>query len=284
VGILDSFYVKEKLKEFFHEDINGRDLSSEIIFKQNNRVAGEVLVKEDGIFSGQKIIEEAFKLMDETVKVEMYVTDGDRIEKNQVIALVEGPIQALLKAERVMLNVIQRMSGIATLTKKVVETLNSEKTRVCDTRKTTPGLRAFEKYAVTCGGGFNHRFGLYDGVMLKDNHIAAVGSIKAAVQLVKNELGHMVKVEVESENVAQVMEAVEAEADIIMFDNCTPEQVVEMKKYVPKTIVTEVSGGITLENIASYRHTEVDYISLGFLTHSAKGLDISFNLKGGFKA
>ncbi|OZM57844.1 nicotinate-nucleotide diphosphorylase (carboxylating) [Lottiidibacillus patelloidae] len=281
---MDSFYVKEKLKTFFHEDINGRDLSSEIIFQQNQRVTGEVLVKEDGIFSGQTILEEAFKLIDETVKVEMYVNDGDNVKINQVIALVEGPIQALLKAERVMLNLIQRMSGIATLTKQAVATLDSEKTRVCDTRKTTPGLRAFEKYAVTCGGGYNHRFGLYDGVMLKDNHIAAAGSIMAAVQLVKNKIGHMVKVEVETETTEQVIEAVEAQADIIMFDNCTPEQVVQMKKHVPKTIVTEVSGGITLENIASYRDTEVDYISLGFITHSAKGLDISFNIKGGFKA
>jgi nicotinate-nucleotide pyrophosphorylase (carboxylating) len=281
---LDTFYVREKLKTFFHEDINGRDLSSEVLFHKNEVAIGELLVKEAGIFSGATVIQEAFLLMDPTVKINLLIEDGEAVEKGQVIAVIEGPIQALLKAERVMLNLIQRMSGIATLAHQVVKELNSDKTRVCDTRKTTPGLRQFEKYAVTCGGGFNHRFGLYDGVMIKDNHIAAAGGIKEAVQLVKSKLGHMVKVEVETENEQQVMEAVAAKADVIMFDNCSPEKVIELKKHVPNTIVTEVSGGITLENIARYRETEVNYISLGFITHSAQGLDISFNIKGGSKA
>jgi nicotinate-nucleotide pyrophosphorylase (carboxylating) len=278
---LDTFHVREKLRTFYHEDINGCDLSSETIFSKDERAVGEVLFKSSGVFAGKQIIEESFKMLDATVITTIYVNDGDTVEAGQVIATIEGPIQTLLKAERVMLNLIQRMSGIATITAEAVRTLNSKSTRVCDTRKTTPGLRLFEKYAVTCGGGYNHRFGLYDGVMLKDNHIAKAGSIFHAVKKVREKLGHMVKVEVETESLQQVQEAVEAKADIIMFDNCSAEKVKEMLKVVPNTIITEASGGITLENIATYRDSGVDYISLGFITHSAKGIDISFNVKGG---
>lgn len=170
------------------------------------------------------------------------------------------------------------MSGIATATNKAVKTLQSDHTRICDTRKTTPGLRMFEKYAVTCGGGFNHRIGLYDGVMIKDNHIAFAGSITNAVKIAKEKLGHMAKIEVETESEEQVLEAIEAGADIIMFDNRTPEEVKHFQKLVPQHITTEASGNITLQTLADYRHTGVDYISLGFLTHSVKALDISLTI------
>jgi nicotinate-nucleotide pyrophosphorylase (carboxylating) len=175
----------------------------------------------------------------------------------------------------VVLNLVQRMSGIATLTRKAVSTLDSGHTKICDTRKTTPGLRMLEKYAVTTGGGYNHRFGLYDGIMIKDNHISFAGSITNAVERVRKQAGHMVKVEVEVETEAQVREAVNAGADIIMFDNRTPDEIKELIKLVPSGFITEASGGIQLTNLAGYRDTGVDYISLGFLTHSYKALDIS---------
>lgn len=191
------------------------------------------------------------------------------------MAVVSGSVSALLQGERVVLNLVQRMSGIASLTRTAVETLNSSFTRICDTRKTTPGLRMLEKYAVRCGGGYNHRFGLYDAVLIKDNHIAFAGSIRRAVQLVREKVGHMVKIEVETETKEQVMEAVEAGADVIMFDNRNPLEIKEMISLIPEHIITEASGGITLDNLAAYRDSGVHYISLGFLTHSFKSLDIS---------
>src|SRR5699024_10764403 len=200
------------------------------------------------------------------------------IEPSEKIAMVSGPIRAILMGERVVLNLLQRMSGIATTTKQAVINLKSHQTKLCDTRKTTPGLRVFEKYAVTCGGGFNHRHGLYDGVMIKDNHIAFAGSISKAVQTIKAKLGQMIKVEVETETEEQVIEAIHAGADIIMFDNRSPEEIIELNKLVPKHITTEVSGGITLDSLPLYKNTGVDYISLGFLTHSVQALDISLIL------
>ena len=182
----------------------------------------------------------------------------------------------MLSGERVTLNLMQLMCGIATTTRKYVDNLNDDNIRVCDTRKTHPGLRVFEKYAVTCGGGFNHRFALYDGVMLKDNHIAFAGGITKAVQLVKSKLGHMVKVEVETETREQVIEAVNAGADVIMFDNRKPDEIKELQKLVPNNIITEASGGINLNTIASFGGCGVNYISVGSLTNGVKPLDISF--------
>ncbi|MBO1910976.1 carboxylating nicotinate-nucleotide diphosphorylase, partial [Microvirga sp. 3-52] len=199
------------------------------------------------------------------------------------IAAVTGPIAHLLTGERVILNLMQRMSGIATVTNKCVEMLNDPAIQICDTRKTIPGLRMFDKYAVVCGGGKNHRQGLYDGVMIKDNHIAFAGSITKAVQRVREKIGHMVKIEVETETRQEVLEAVEAGADVIMFDNRTPKEVKAFGHDVPESIVTEASGGITLENLATYHGTGVNYISLGFLTHSVKALDISLQVKEGTK-
>ena len=175
------------------------------------------------------------------------------------------------------------MSGIATATKNAVNLLDDPNIRICDTRKTIPGLRIFEKYAVTCGGGFNHRVGLYDGVMLKDNHIAFAGGITQAVNLVRSKMGHMVKIEVETENEKQIIEAVEAGADVIMFDNRTPAEIKEFSKIVPKHIITEASGGISIKNIADFKGCGVNYISMGSLTHSAMPLDISFNSTEGNK-
>ncbi|WP_440602529.1 carboxylating nicotinate-nucleotide diphosphorylase [Bacillus sp. GB_SG_008] len=276
---MNTLKVKEALKQFFLEDIGERDVTSQFIFPNDLQARGTFLVKDTGIFAGTDVIKEGFTLLDNRIEVTLHAKDGDMVKNGDILATVQGPIASLLTAERVVLNVIQRMSGVATMTRKAVTALGSDHTRICDTRKTMPGLRMFDKYAVVCGGGYNHRFGLYDGVMIKDNHIAFAGSITKAVTAVKERLGHMVKVEVETETKEQVLEAVAAGADIIMFDNRMPEEVREYCKLVPSAIVTEASGGITIENLAEYGQTGVDYISLGLLTHSVKALDISFNIE-----
>lgn len=272
---MNKLKLRLQLEQFFIEDIGDQDLTSELIFGEN--AEGEIvfLAKENGIFCGKEIIQTGFSILDNRIQTVVLVNDGDCIEKGQILAKVKGMVSLLLKGERVILNLIQRMSGIATITNKAVSALNSEYTKICDTRKTTPGLRMLEKYAVRCGGGFNHRFGLYDAVMIKDNHIAFAGSIHKAVEAVRANIGHMVKIEVETETKQQVVEAVAAKADVIMFDNRLPEEIQDWIDCVPKGIVTEASGGITLENLPAYRQTGVDYISLGFLTHSVHSLDIS---------
>lgn len=275
---MNTIMLQEMLRHFYKEDIGEKDLTSEALFTQNEKGSGTFIAKENGVFVGEQIVQEAMRLLDPAISVTLFKKDGDSLEKGEIIAKVEGSMRALLSAERVTLNLMQRMSGIATLTSAAVAILDSNFTKVCDTRKTTPGLRMLEKYAVTCGGGYNHRFGLYDGVMIKDNHIEFAGSITNAVNRVREKVGHMVKIEVETESLAQVQEAVEAGADVIMFDNRTPEEIKEYIEHVPKHITTEASGGINLTNLASYRETGVDYISLGLLTHSAKSLDISFNV------
>lgn len=280
---MNKIKLRKQLQEFYIEDLGGVDLTSEYIFPLDEVAKGNFLVKKDGVLAGVDIIKEAYALFDPSIEVTLYKQDGDLVQKGDIIASVNGPVAYLLSAERVILNLIQRMSGIATLTREAVVALNSGHTRICDTRKTMPGLRMFDKYAVRCGGGYNHRFGLYDGVMLKDNHITFAGSIKEAVAKVRSKTGHMVKIEVETESKEQVLEAVEAGADVIMFDNRSPEEVADYVKLVPEGIVTEISGGLTLDTLGAYRDTKVDYISLGMLTHSVMALDISFNLEGGMK-
>ena len=275
---MNKLKLRELLHHFLTEDIGESDITTESIFSIYQHGEGHFLVKENGILSGTDIIIEGYRLFDPLIEVNLYKQDGDTINYGEIIGTASGPIATLLTGERVILNLLQRMSGIATLTNQAVSILNSKHTRICDTRKTTPGLRILEKYAVTSGGGYNHRFGLYDGVMIKDNHIAYSGSITLAVKAVRERLGHMVKIEVETESKEAVQEAVEAGADVIMFDNRTPEEVIEFIKLVPKSILTEASGGINLKNLIDYSHTGVDYISLGILTHSAKSLDISFNV------
>ncbi|MHC0037500.1 carboxylating nicotinate-nucleotide diphosphorylase [Pseudoneobacillus sp. C159] len=272
---MNQLKLRSQLEQFFIEDIGDQDMTSDLIF--SNRAIGEVvfIAKADGVFCGEDIIRTGYKLLNDSIEVNVKVKDGETVEVGQILASASGNIADLLKGERVILNLIQRMSGIATLTQRAVQELNSKVTKLCDTRKTTPGLRMFEKYAVRCGGGYNHRYGLYDGVMIKDNHISFAGSISKAVKTAKDRLGHMVKIEVETETLEQVQEAIEAKADVIMFDNRSPQEIKEWIGTVPKGIVTEASGGITLENLASYSDCGVDYISLGFLTHSAKALDIS---------
>lgn len=271
--------VRKKLESFLLEDIGDRDLTSEGVFPGTQIGTGEFIAKEQGIIAGLPIIKELYRLLDPNITVTLLTADGNSVETGDVIAEVNGSVVHLLTGERVALNLLQRMSGIATMTKKCVDQLNDDRINICDTRKTMPGLRMFDKYAVTVGGGKNHRYGLYDGVLIKDNHIAFCGSIEMAVSKVRESVGHMVKIEVETESLEQVKEAVEAQADVIMFDNRSPEEIKELVQYVPEHIITEASGGITLEQLPAYANTGVDYISLGFLTHSVKALDISLNVQ-----
>jgi nicotinate-nucleotide pyrophosphorylase (carboxylating) len=271
--------LKKKLEEFFLEDLGELDVTSQTIFGADARGDAVIIAKEDGILAGVDVIATGYSLFEQRVDVSLNKQDGDTLKQGDIIAELEGPVATILSGERVILNLLQRMSGIATLTNKTVHLLQSNHTRICDTRKTTPGLRMFEKYAVRCGGGYNHRFGLYDGVMIKDNHIAFAGSILKAVKEVRAKTGHMVKIEVEIESEKQLLEAIEAGADVIMFDNRSPEEVAKFAELTPHHIVTEASGGIGMHNLADYRDTNVDYISLGMLTHSYKSLDISLNVK-----
>jgi len=279
---MNQLKAKKAIEAFLLEDLGEGDLSSSI-FEDGATGIGTFVAKADGVLAGSMIIQWAYELLGGTFEVCFEKQDGDVLKRGDVIATVKGSIPTLLSAERVILNLMQRMSGIATLTKKAVEALNSDVTKICDTRKTMPGLRHFDKYAVTCGGGKNHRFGLYDAIMLKDNHIAYAGSIEKAVKAARDKVGHTVKIEVETETEGQVAEAVKAGADIIMLDNCPPEIIQERLKLIPSSIITEASGGITLENLQTYGNCGVGFISLGCLTHSVTALDISFNLEGGTK-
>ncbi|GAA4061763.1 MAG TPA: carboxylating nicotinate-nucleotide diphosphorylase [Bacilli bacterium] len=275
---MNQIKLKRMLENFFLEDLGEGDQTTNFIIPKQKEGQLVLMAKEAGVFSGVDIIKIGFLLLNKSIDIHLNVSDGAQVKQGDILAVVKGSVLDLLKGERVILNLIQRMSGVATLTNQAVQELNCSETRICDTRKTTPGLRMLEKYAVRCGGGFNHRFGLYDGVMIKDNHIEWAGSIKQAVEQVRKRAGHMIKIEVETETMAQVIEAVEAQVDVIMFDNCHPDQIRQFIKLVPNGIVTEASGGILLSDLASYRDTGVDYISLGFLTHSYQSLDISANL------
>ncbi|WP_050615902.1 carboxylating nicotinate-nucleotide diphosphorylase [Bacillus testis] len=272
---MNSLKLNEMLKAFFIEDIGERDATSSALFSGTERGSFTLISKENGIFCGADIIAAGFSLLDPEANVTLHAKDGDAIARGAIIAVIEAKTTALLMAERVVLNLVQRMSGIATQSRQAAAIFEGTKTKVCDTRKTTPGLRMLEKYAARCGGASNHRYGLYDGIMIKDNHIDFMGGISKAVAQAKTAAGHMVKVEVETTNKQQVEEAVLAGVDIIMFDNCTPGEIKELVKLVPDTIVTEASGGITLDCLDEYRDCGVDYISLGCLTHSVQALDIS---------
>lgn len=276
---MNKLLLKNMLKGFFMEDIGDMDITSDSIFPPGQKGSANFIVKSAGIVAGLPIIKEGYQLLDPSIEVNFLINEGDHVQKGQIIADVSGPVATILTGERVILNLLQRMSGIATMTNLAIKTLNDPSIHICDTRKTTPGLRMLEKYAVTLGGGKNHRKGLYDGVMIKDNHISFSGSITKAVERVRKKVGHMVNIEVETESLDQVKEAVEAGADIIMFDNRSPDEIRQLIKHVPPHIITEASGGITLESIGNFAHTGVDYISLGFLTHSVKALDISVNVE-----
>ncbi|QQK74669.1 carboxylating nicotinate-nucleotide diphosphorylase [Salicibibacter cibarius] len=265
---------KEKLQSFFIEDIGERDVSTSWLKDETTTV--DVIAKQSGTLAGIELLSLGYELLDEKADVTVYKSDGDRLNEGELLARMKGPAASILQGERVLLNLIQRMSGVATATAQAIADLNDPEIRISDTRKTTPGLRMFEKYAVRCGGGANHRYGLYDAVMIKDNHIDTCGgSIHTAVQRVKATVGPLVKIEVETRDEQEVMDAVAAQVDVIMFDNAPPDVVRHWQSHVPKTIKTEASGGISPDTLPGYSGCGVDFISLGYVTHSAQALDIS---------
>lgn len=267
--------IDKLIMQALEEDITSEDISTNAVMPEYQKGQVELICKQDGVIAGLNVFRRVFELLDDTVTFDMRVKDGDFVKNGELMAVVTGDIRALLSGERTALNYLQRMSGIATYTNSIVKLLEGGKTTLLDTRKTTPNMRIFEKYAVKVGGGSNHRFNLSDGVMLKDNHIGAAGSITKAVQMAKSYASFVHKIEVEVENLDMVKEAVEAGADIIMLDNMTPEQMKEAIKIIDGRAETECSGNVTKENIKHILDVGVDYVSSGALTHSAPIMDIS---------
>ena len=257
------------------EDITSEDVSTNSVMPVPRKGEVNLICKQDGVICGLQIFERVFTLLDENTEVELKAADGDRVKKGQLLAVVRGDIKVLLCGERTALNYLQRMSGIATYTSEVVKLLEGTGIKLLDTRKTTPNMRIFEKYAVRVGGGYNHRYNLSDGVLLKDNHIGAAGSVAKAVEMAKEYAPFVRKIEVEVENLDMVREAVDAGADIIMLDNMSPEDMKEAIRIIDGRAETECSGNVTKENIDRLTSLGVDYISSGALTHSAPVLDIS---------
>lgn len=277
--MLNKFYIDSLIKTAIEEDINYIDVSADMLIPAEQRNDSYFVAKDDGILCGLDCAMRVFTLLDDTFTFTAHKKDGDKIKKGDVIVEFNGKTRELLKGERTALNIIQHMSGIATATNRAVELCKGTNASVADTRKTLPGLRAMQKYAVACGGGRNHRFNLSDGAMLKDNHIDACGGIIPATQTLRSKLGHMVKIEVETRNFDEVRQAVKAGADVIMLDNMNCEQMAEAVKIIDGKATSEASGNITLENIAEVAKTGVDIISLGALTHSVKAFDISMKMK-----
>jgi len=261
--------------EALKEDISSEDVTTNSVMKEAVKGEVDLICKQDGIIAGLDVFRRVFQLLDEKTETEFYCADGDEVKKGQLMGKVTGDIRVLLSGERVALNYLQRMSGIATYTHSVAELLKGSGTKLLDTRKTTPNMRIFEKYAVRVGGGYNHRYNLSDGVLLKDNHIGAAGSVARAVKMAKEYAPFVRKIEVEAENLDMVKEAVEAGADIIMLDNMSSEEMKEAIRVIGGRAETECSGNVTKENIGRLVSLGVDYISSGALTHSAPILDIS---------
>lgn len=263
------------IKMALQEDISSEDVTTNAVMRSRKQGEVQLICKQDGIIAGLGVFERVFKLLDETTEVEFYAEDGDEVKNKQILGVIRGDIRVLLSGERTALNYLQRMSGIATYTHQIAEFLKETKIKLLDTRKTTPNMRIFEKYAVKVGGGYNHRYNLSDGILLKDNHIGAAGSVRKAVEMAKEYAPFVRKIEIETENLEMVKEAVEAGADIIMLDNMTPEVMKEAVKLIDGRAETECSGNVTKENIERLVEVGVDYISSGALTHSSPILDLS---------
>lgn len=273
------FYIDDIIKTALKEDINYIDTTSSLLIDKDKVTDAYFISKADGVLCGIEVAKRVFELIDGSVTFTAHFCDGDRIKKGDVIAEMRGSTISLLTGERTALNLIQHMSGIASATGRLVDLCKGTNASVTDTRKTLPGLRALQKYAVTCGGGKNHRFNLSDGAMLKDNHIDAGGGITATVEQLRSRLGHMVKIEVETRNLDEVREAVESGCEVIMLDNMDCDTMREAVKIVDGRALTEASGNVTEERIRAIAETGVDIISVGALTHSVEAFDISMRIK-----
>ncbi|MGN1373533.1 MAG: carboxylating nicotinate-nucleotide diphosphorylase [Candidatus Coproplasma sp.] len=263
------------IQQALEEDIGNEDVSTCSVMPEYKKGIVKLICKQDGVICGLNVFERVFKLLDENTEVNFFFKDGDEVKKGQKVAIITGDIRVLLSGERVALNYLQRMSGIATYTRSVVKLLEGCKTKLLDTRKTTPNMRVFEKYAVRTGGGCNHRYNLSDGVLLKDNHIGAAGGVRQAVEMARAYAPFVRKIEVEVENLDMCREALEAGADIIMLDNMSVEDMAAAVKMIDGRAITECSGNVTKENIERIKGTGVDFVSSGALTHSAPILDLS---------
>ena len=278
-SIKENTLIDKIIEQALLEDIGTGDITSESIIPSNLKAKGIIKTSEKGVVAGLDIACLVFRKLDSEVVFQENIKDGTKVARDKVLAEITGPARIILKGERVALNFLQRMSGISTITSKFCQEVKDFPVRIFDTRKTTPGLRILEKYAVRMGGGYNHRFGLYDAVLIKDNHIVAAGGIKSAVNSVRKQISHTVKVEVEVENLSQLQEALEMKVDIIMLDNMGLNTMKEAVKIVKGKALIEASGGITLEKVRKIAQTGVDLISVGALTHSVKSLDISMEIK-----
>ena len=276
--LIPQFYVDDIIKNAIREDINYLDQASAFVIDEDNETTARFVAKADGVLCGIDIALRVFELLDSSCTFSVYKKDGDEIKKGDLIARIHGKTTYLLQGERTALNLLQHLSGVATQTNAAVKAVEGTKVSIADTRKTLPGLRALQKYAVVCGGGKNHRFNLSDAAMLKDNHIDAGGGILATVKKLRSRVGHTVKIEVETRNLEEVKLAVEAGADIIMLDNMTAEQMKEAVEYINGRALTEASGNITLSNIKEKALSGIDIISMGSLTHSVTAMDISMQI------
>lgn len=281
---LDEGALFSQIGAFLSEDLGRGDITTQSTVVRNTHARGRFIAKQAMTVAGLEAAEAVFSTLDAQQQLEAFVSDGDEVEAGKVIARTSGFADVLLAGERVALNLLQRLSGIATLTREYVRAIEGTNAVIVDTRKTTPGLRMLEKYAVLAGGGRNHRFGLDDGVLIKDNHIALAGGVGAAVERARKEVGHLHKVEVEVSNERDLREAIGSGADIVLLDNLTPEEtkrLVEWARELSPAVTLESSGGITLENVRAYAEAGVDLISIGALTHSARAMDISFKIQAG---
>jgi len=275
---LPQFYVDDLIKRAIIEDINYIDVTTDYLVDENDTTAAKFVSKDEGVLAGLDIALRVFTLLDDTTTFEVFKHDGDTVQKGDILARISGKTRTLLKGERTALNLLQHMSGIATMTNRCVKLVAGTNASITDTRKTLPGLRALEKYAVVCGGGRNHRFNLSDGAMLKDNHIDAYGSLTGAVKALRKKIGHMVKIEVETRTLEELDEALKAGADVIMLDNMDYDTMQEAVRRTNGRALLEASGNVTQENIRKVAECGVDIISLGALTHSVKCFDISMRI------
>jgi nicotinate-nucleotide pyrophosphorylase (carboxylating) len=262
------------ITEAIKEDVPQSDITTEFIISEDSICSADLIAKEDGVIAGLHVFERVFKILGQ-VNIEFFKQDGDIVNKGEYIAKLTGKTKHILTGERVALNYLQRMSGIATLTKTYVDRLEGSGVKILDTRKTTPNMRIFEKYAIKIGGGHNHRYNLSDGVLIKENHISAAGGIKAAVNVIRQNVSFVKKIEVEVETLSQINEALEVGVDIIMLDNMNTETMKKAVQMINKRALIEASGNVTLDNILEVANCGVDYISVGALTHSYKVLDLS---------
>ena len=277
--VKENILINKIIEQALLEDIGTGDITSESIVPSNLKAKGVIKTSEKGVVAGLNITSLVFKKLDSEIIFQEKIKDGTKVARGKVLAEITGSARTILKGERVALNFLQRMSGIATITSKFCQEVEDFPVRIVDTRKTTPGLRILEKYAVSMGGGHNHRFGLYDAVLIKDNHIAVAGGIRPAVDSVRKQISHTVKIEVEVENLSQLQDALRVKADIIMLDNMDLDTMEEAVKIAKGKALIEASGGITLGKVRKIAQTGVDLISIGSLTHSVKSLDISMEIK-----